>query len=103
MKRLNQTFLIFLMTMMPLFAMAQIDGEFIKPRSGKFLLQNATVHTITNGVLENASVLIENGKILQVGTSVAANGAEVIDCDGMVIYPGMIDGGTTLVSSRSAL
>lgn len=96
MKRLNQTFLIFLMAMMPIFAMAQIDGEFIKPRSGKFLLQNATVHTITNGVLENASVLIEDGKILQVGTSVAADGAEVIDCDGMVIYPGMIDGGTSL-------
>lgn len=96
MKRLNQTFLIFLMAMMPFFAMAQIDGEFIKPRSGKFLLQNATVHTITNGVMENASVLIEGGKILQVGTSVSADGAEVIDCKGMVIYPGMIDGGTTL-------
>lgn len=96
MKRLNQNFLIFLMAMMPIFAMAQIDGEFIKPRSGKFLLQNATIHTITKGVLENASVLIEDGKILQVGTSVAADGAEVIDCNGMVIYPGMIDGGTSL-------
>ncbi len=84
------------MAFMPIMAMAQIDGEFIKPRSGKFLLQNATVHTITKGVLNNASVLIEDGKILQVGSSVAAEGAEVIDCSGMVIYPGMIDGGTTL-------
>ncbi|SDC78738.1 Imidazolonepropionase [Algoriphagus faecimaris] len=96
MKRFNKTFLIFLMAFMPIMAMAQIDGEFIKPRSGKFLLQNATVHTITKGVLNNASVLIEDGKILQVGSSVAAEGAEVIDCSGMVIYPGMIDGGTTL-------
>jgi len=77
-------------------AMAQIDGEFIKPRTGKFLLQNATVHTITKGVLSGASVLIENGKIVQVGTNVSADGAEVIDCSGMVIYPGMIDSGTTL-------
>jgi len=77
-------------------AMAQIDGEFIKPRSGKFLLQNATVHTITKGVLSGASVLIENGKIVQVGSNVSADGAEVIDCSGMVIYPGMIDSGTTL-------
>lgn len=76
--------------------MAQIDGEFIKPRTGKFLLQNATVHTITKGVLSGASVLIENGKIIQVGSNVSADGAEVIDCSGMVIYPGMIDSGTTL-------
>jgi imidazolonepropionase-like amidohydrolase len=77
-------------------AMAQIDGEFIKPRTGKFLLQNATVHTITKGVLSGASVLIENGKIVQVGSNVSADGAEIIDCSGMVIYPGMIDSGTTL-------
>jgi Imidazolonepropionase and related amidohydrolases len=77
-------------------AMAQIDGEFIKPRTGKFLLQNATVNTITKGVLSGASVLIENGKIIQVGSNVSADGAEVIDCSGMVIYPGMIDSGTTL-------
>ncbi|WP_100626784.1 amidohydrolase family protein [Algoriphagus formosus] len=96
MKRINKTFLTFLIALLPMMAMAQIDGEFIKPRTGKFLLQNATVHTITKGVLSGASVLIENGKILQVGSNVSADGAEVIDCSGMVIYPGMIDSGTTL-------
>ena len=96
MKRINKTFLTFLIALLPMMAMAQIDGEFIKPRTGKFLLQNATVHTITNGVLSGASVLIENGKIVQVGSNVSADGAEVIDCSGMVIYPGMIDSGTTL-------
>ncbi|KPQ19997.1 MAG: putative amidohydrolase [Algoriphagus marincola HL-49] len=96
MKRINKTFLTFLIALLPMMAMAQIDGEFIKPRSGKFLLQNATVHTITKGVLSGASVLIENGKIVQVGSNVSADGAEVIDCSGMVIYPGMIDSGTTL-------
>ncbi|WP_026946585.1 amidohydrolase family protein [Algoriphagus marincola] len=96
MKRINKTFLTFLIALLPMMAMAQIDGEFIKPRTGKFLLQNATVHTITKGVLSGASVLIENGKIIQVGSNVSADGAEVIDCSGMVIYPGMIDSGTTL-------
>ncbi|WP_289029558.1 amidohydrolase family protein [uncultured Algoriphagus sp.] len=96
MKRINKTFLTFLIALLPMMAMAQIDGEFIKPRTGKFLLQNATVHTITKGVLSGASVLIENGKIVQVGSNVSADGAEVIDCSGMVIYPGMIDSGTTL-------
>jgi imidazolonepropionase-like amidohydrolase len=96
MKRINKTFLTFLIALLPMMAMAQIDGEFIKPRTGKFLLQNATVHTITKGVLSGASVLIENGKIVQVGSNVSADGAEIIDCSGMVIYPGMIDSGTTL-------
>jgi len=77
-------------------AMAQIDGEFIKPRSGKFLLKNATVVTITKGVLNNTSVLVENGKIMDIGTSIVATGAEEIDCTGLFIYPGMIDSGTRL-------
>ena len=76
--------------------MAQIDGEFVKPRSGKFLLQNATVVTVTKGTLSNTSVLLDNGKIAQIGTDISVDGAEVIDCTGKFIYPGMIDGGTRL-------
>ncbi len=96
MKRMTKAFFAFLIALLPLMAMAQIDGEFVKPRTGKFLLQNATVVTITKGVLNNTSVLIENGKIAQVGTNISADGAEVIDCTGMFIYPGMIDSGTRL-------
>ncbi|MEB2780071.1 amidohydrolase family protein [Algoriphagus sp. C2-6-M1] len=96
MKRLNKTFFAFLLALLPMMAMAQIDGEFIKPRPGKFLLQNATVITITQGILNNASVLVEDGKIKEIGTTISANGAEVIDCTGKYIYPGMIDGGTKL-------
>ncbi|RAI93808.1 amidohydrolase family protein [Algoriphagus yeomjeoni] len=96
MKRLTKTFFAFLLALLPVMAMAQIDGEFIKPRPGKFLLQNATVVTITKGVLNNTSVLIEDGKIKEVGANISADGAEVIDCTGKFIYPGMIDGGTKL-------
>ncbi|MBN3519124.1 amidohydrolase family protein [Algoriphagus lutimaris] len=96
MKRMTKAFFAFLMAFLPLMAMAQIDGEFVKPRSGKFLLQNATVVTITKGTLSNTSVLVEDGKIAQVGTNISADGAEVIDCTGMFIYPGMIDSGTRL-------
>ena len=85
-----------MLALFPVAAMAQIDGEFVKPRTGKFLLQNATVVTVTKGTLNNTSVLIENGKIAQVGTNLSTTGAEVIDCTGMFIYPGMIDGGTRL-------
>lgn len=96
MKRMTKAFFAFLMAFLPLMAMAQIDGEFVKPRTGKFLLQNATVVTITKGTLSNTSVLVEDGKIAQVGTNISADGAEVIDCTGMFIYPGMIDSGTRL-------
>lgn len=96
MNRILKTFCASLLALLPVAVMAQIDGEFVKPRSGKFLLQNATVVTVTKGTLTGASVLIENGKILQVGTGISANGAEVIDCSGMFVYPGMIDSGTRL-------
>lgn len=96
MQRLYNTFFAFLIALLPLMATAQIDGEFIKPRPGKFLLQNATVVTITKGVLNNTSVLVEDGKIKEIGANISANGAEIIDCSGKFIYPGMIDGGTKL-------
>lgn len=96
MKSIFKSFFAFLIALLPMMAIAQIDGEFIKPRSGKFLLKNATVVTITKGVLNNTSVLVENGKIMDIGTSISANGAEEIDCTGLFIYPGMIDSGTRL-------
>jgi imidazolonepropionase-like amidohydrolase len=96
MNRILKTFCASMLALLPVAAMAQIDGEFVKPRTGKFLLQNATVVTVTKGTLTNTSVLVENGKIAQVGTNLPAAGAEVIDCTGMFIYPGMIDSGTRL-------
>lgn len=96
MNRILKTFCASLLALLPVAAMAQIDGEFVKPRTGKFLLQNATVVTVTKGTLNNTSVLVENGKISQVGTTISTAGAEIIDCTGMFIYPGMIDGGTRL-------
>ncbi|MDO8966387.1 amidohydrolase family protein [Algoriphagus sp.] len=96
MNRILKTLYTSMLALLPVAAMAQIDGEFVKPRTGKFLLQNATVVTVTKGTLTNTSVLVENGKIVQVGTNLSAAGAEVIDCTGRFIYPGMIDSGTRL-------
>ncbi|MFN5332950.1 MAG: amidohydrolase family protein [Bacteroidota bacterium] len=96
---MNRILVLFCMTwiaLLPSVGMAQIDGEFVKPRTGKFLLKNATVVTVTKGTLSNASVLLENGKIIGVGASLPSEGAEIIDCSGLFIYPGMIDGGTRL-------
>ncbi len=67
-----------------------------KSISGTFVLTNATVHTITNGDISNGQVLIKDGRIVAVGSSVSTEGARVIDCQGGHIYPGFIDGGTQL-------
>ncbi len=56
------------------------------------LIKNATLLTITNGTIENGSVLIRNGKIAAVGKDIAAPAnATVIDATGRYVMPGIID------------
>ncbi|MEE9371539.1 MAG: amidohydrolase family protein [Saprospiraceae bacterium] len=71
---------------------AQQIGKNIK---GSFVLQNATIHTVTKGNL-TGSVLIEDGRISAVGAVTTPSSAHIVDCSGLHIYPGLIDGGTTL-------
>lgn len=75
----------------------QLFGQTAKGRTGTFALTNATVETVTNGILENATVVISEGMIQDVGTNVTIpDGAESIDCSGQTIYPGFIDASTRL-------
>jgi imidazolonepropionase-like amidohydrolase len=68
-----------------------------KSTYGTFALINARVETITNGKLENTTVIIRDGVIHAIGPNeTIPPGAQVIDCKGLTIYPGMIDGGTRL-------
>ena len=66
-----------------------------KSQYGSFALTNATIHTVTNGTV-NGTVLINDGMITGVGNVSAPGDATVIDCEGLHIYPGMIDAGTRL-------
>ena len=53
---------------------------------------NAKVFTVTNGVIENGTVLWENGKITAVGANVEVPaGAEVINAEGLWVTPGFIE------------
>jgi imidazolonepropionase-like amidohydrolase len=61
-------------------------------RGGKLL-------TITHGVIDNGTVVMENGKITAVGPSASVKipaNARVIDANGMTVYPGLIDSETNL-------
>ncbi len=68
-------------------------GNKTQPAQETVLLKNATVWTSgPQGKLENASVLIQGGKIGAVGKDLAApSGAVVIDATGKHIAPGIID------------
>jgi imidazolonepropionase-like amidohydrolase len=59
-------------------------------RGGKIL-------TVTEGVIENGTVVIENGRITAVGRDVRVPaGAEILDARGRVVMPGLMDSGTLL-------
>jgi len=87
---------LFLFLLLPVIAHGQIEGDVVKPRGGKFLLQNATIVTVTNGIIKNGSLLINNGKIEALSENLTDADATVIDCSGLYIYPGMIDAGNRL-------
>src|SRR3954451_19018668 len=70
-------------------ALALAQGQ---TAAGNMLIKNATVLTVTKGTLQNADILIRNGKIAQIGQNLAAPaGAQVIDATGKYVMPGIID------------
>jgi imidazolonepropionase-like amidohydrolase len=61
-------------------------------RTGHYAFTNATIVKDANTTLNNATMVIKEGKIVAVGTDVKApQGAVVIDCKGKYIYPSFID------------
>jgi imidazolonepropionase-like amidohydrolase len=56
------------------------------------LIQNATILTVSHGTIEHGSILIKDGKIAEVGTSIKApSGAQIVDANGQFVMPGIID------------
>jgi imidazolonepropionase-like amidohydrolase len=78
---------------------AQSDGSQQNKtgRAGTFAITNARIVTVSGAVIENGTVVIQDGRIAAVGAavSVPAN-AEKIDGKGLSVYPGMIDADTNL-------
>ena len=56
------------------------------------LIENATILTVSHGTIEHGSILIRDGKIAEVGASIAEpKGAQVIDAKGQFVMPGIVD------------
>lgn len=64
---------------------------------GTYAIKNATLVTVTGATIKNGTLVIEGDKITALGPNVSIpSGAEVIDAEGLFVYPGMIDALTSL-------
>lgn len=80
----------------PTVAKAQVRMT-VPPQSEAVALRGATIHTVTNGVIENGTILFENGVIRAVGADIEIpTGTRVVDVSGKHIYPGLIDAYSTV-------
>lgn len=62
------------------------------PKAEDFIIKNATVWTNeAEGILENADVIVRNGKISKVGKNLEAKGLKEIDGTGKHVTAGIID------------
>ena len=75
-----------LMLALPAQGKAQVDD---------YAITGGTVVTVSGPVIENGTVLVQDGIITAVGTGVEIPaGVERIDASGKFVYPGLIDAGT---------
>lgn len=58
------------------------------------LIKNAKINTISNGIIDDGYILIDNGKIKEVGEKINLlynSNIDVIDCKGNLVTPGLIE------------
>ena len=57
-----------------------------------FLIKEAYIYTMAGDVIEGGSILIDNGKIVEIGKDIVAPlDAEIINAEGRMVTPGCID------------
>ena len=62
-----------------------------------FLLRNVDVYPVTAKEMKGVSVLVQDGKIAEIGPKVSApKGVKVVEGKGLRVYPGLIDSATNL-------
>lgn len=88
---MKKIFLSILLTASMLCARSQANVLPAAAQKAPIVIKNATVHTGEGSVIENAIIVIENGKITAVGKDVKIPaGAEVTDAAGKHVYPGLV-------------
>ncbi len=89
MKTLKSLFVALLCIMWAPKVDAQIPAA---PQSGPIALVGGTIHTVSGDIIENGTLLFEDGVITAIGTDVELpDGTTIEDVTGKLIYPGLID------------
>ncbi|HEX4932274.1 MAG TPA: hypothetical protein VFV33_03790, partial [Gemmatimonadaceae bacterium] len=70
----------------------------VAPQSAPVVLRGATIHTVSRGVIQNGSIVLDKGKIIAIGGADVAipRAARIVDVTGKHIYPGLIDAYSTV-------
>ena len=70
----------------------------VPPQSAPVVLRGATIHTVSRGVIQNGTIVLDRGKIVAVGGAEVAvpRAAKVVDVTGKHIYPGLVDAYSTV-------
>jgi imidazolonepropionase-like amidohydrolase len=71
-------------------------GTLLAGENDTFLLRNATVYPVSGPKIENAAILVVDGRIAEVGVRVTPPKGKIriVEGKGLHVYPGMIDSGT---------
>jgi imidazolonepropionase-like amidohydrolase len=84
-------------TVILLAAMVLLTMSWVPVSARTTALVGGRVHTVSGGTLDDATVLIEDGKIVAVGEQISVpEGAERVDISGYHVYPGLIAANTAL-------
>jgi len=72
----------------------ELQESALEEPQAALILKGATLYTVTNGIMPNGILVIQDGKIVTVGPSsevTVPDGAVVRDVSGKVILPGLVD------------
>jgi len=95
---MNKTILIAAATIVASTASAQLGSFNPNPGpQGTFALKGGHIVTVSGADIPNGTVVISGGKITAVGANVTAPAnAKTIDVSGLMVYPGMIETGSSI-------
>ena len=74
-----------------------VSGLALGAANDSFLIRNADVYPVSSAPQMNVSVLVQDGKIADIGAKIVPpKGIRIVEGKGLRVYPGMIDSETNI-------
>jgi len=75
-----------------LFSVLFFIPALLQAQNGVLAIKGGDIYTVSGDIIRNGIIIIKDGKIQSVGTNIQVPpGAKVLDAEGMIITPGLID------------